>query len=340
MLQRPANCSTKEQDMKRFVAVLCGLLLLALLGCRSDQGAPIRLGLSQWPAYEFFRLAEHPNLTMLPAMLPASVRLVDFYSPVDLLQAYHLGQVDAITCTIVEYLHLLEMGRRDPVIVGVIDASQGADVLLAPDSLTSLSQLKGMRIGLEAGTVGEIILAGALQEAGLRPEDVRRVPFHLQLDRGPLPENDLDAVVCFPPFSSSLLRRGTLNILYDSSRLPSPLFDVLVVERRLAEERAADLGALLRTHYAVQLERQEDGAWADSLMAGWEGVPVEEFRATFAGLRLFTTQEQLPLLERQVPASLLAAHTLLARQGLLKKASPDPARCIHAGAAREAAHAH
>lgn len=311
----------------------CSFLLLALvLSCADPVAPPLRLGVSQWPPYEFLRLARH----QANAPFPSGIQLVDFFTPVDLLKAYQLGQVDAMACTLAEFLYILEEGGRDPVIIGIIDASRGADVVLGPDSLAGPEDLRGLRIGVEEGTVGEVLLAGALEAGGLSPQEVRRVPFHLQLDRGPLAENELDAVVCFPPFSTALMRQGGLKPLFDSAQLASPLFDVLVVERSWLLERSGDLAQLLRAFHEALRLREQRKPWADSLMATWEGSSVEEFRQAFTGFKLYTLEEQAALLAKELPASLQHTHALLVLQERLKNPLPAPPSTISDQVAREA----
>lgn len=293
-------------------------LLAFLLGCGGSADPPLRVALSQWPSYELFRLASVAD----SSLSHANIRLVDFYSPLDALQAYELGLVDVLCCTLGEVLQIQDNGERNPVVLYVIDASEGADMLLAPDSLTTLSGLRGLRVGVEPGTVGEILLASVLEQAGLGPADIQRVPFHLQLQRGPLAESGLDAVVCFPPFSTRLLGHGGLATIYESSQLPNALLDVMVVEHELLEERRDELAALVRGHQQAIALRRERADWADSLMAAWERVDVADFRSSFAGIRLFPLEEQLGLLRDVLPKTSTATRRLLSSQGRLSAQAP------------------
>jgi ABC-type nitrate/sulfonate/bicarbonate transport system substrate-binding protein len=157
------------------------------------------------------------------------------------------------------------------------------------------------------------------------------------LDQGPLSENGLDAVVCFPPFSTALMRHGNLKILYDSARLAQPLFDVLVVERGMLKERPEVLRQLLVAFHKAKILREQRPDWADSLMAKWEGVSLAEFRQTFNGIKLHDLASQPAMLEKEVPASLDYVRDLLVEQGLLNGALPSPGDAVDSRPAREAA---
>lgn len=293
--------------MRRACRTVVLLLTLGWAACDPRPRDPIRLGLSLWPPYEHFRLAA---LTDSTGGMEA-FRLVSFFSPLDARRAFQLGQLDALCCTVSEALHILDSGVCDPVVCYVIDTSTGSDMLLGPDSLQTLDGLRGMRVGVESGTVGEVLLAGALREAGLAPSDIIRVPIHLQLANEPLEEIGLDAVVCFPPFSSAWQTRGGVKSLYDSSRLPRPLLDVLLVDRQLVRTRSGDLAHLVKEHQRIGGLRSQRGEWADSVMAAWERVSVEEFRATYLGLTLHSLPEQAHLMGAVLPASLEESRILL-----------------------------
>lgn len=300
--------------MRRACPAWILLLLLGWVACAPRPREPVRLGLSFWPPYEHFRLAALTDSGGLDAF-----RLVSFASPRDVRRAYELGQVDALCCTVSEFLLIRGTGLRDPVAVYVIDTSLGGDILLGSAQVDSLQQLRGKRVGVERGTVGELLLAGALREAGLGSEEIVRVPIHLQLATDPLVEHNLDAVACFPPFSTAWSRHAGRRTLFDSSRLPHPLFDLLVVERSVLESRRADLVQLVLGHQRVNDLRLRRGDWADSAMAAWERVEVEDFRATYEGLVLHAAAEQARLLDDVLPIALEHHGELLMEHGLLAK---------------------
>ena len=289
-----------------------------LMGCQSVDPPSIRVALSQWPAYELFRLAAFAD----SSQSTQNLHFVEFLAPLDARRAYELGQVDVLCCTIGEFLQIQDVGDHDPVIVYVIDSSIGGDMLLAPDTLTSLQGLRGLRVGMEPGTVSEILLLAALKDAGLELKDVQHVPLHLQLQRGPLTGSGLDAVVCFPPYSTALLKLGGLKSIYDSSQLSFLLLDVLVVERRLLEQRPEDLRSLVTIHQQAIALQKTRPQWADSLMAGWERVTVADLEASFELLALHDLPAQRRLLNGPVQHSLSVARALSHAQGLLKRSAP------------------
>lgn len=318
--------------MQHRQAVILLLAMMMFHGCTPQNTNHLRIGVTQWPSYELLRLATHSEVNSMPA----DIQVVDFFTPIDLLQAYKLGQVDGLACTLSEFLQIHDEGQRDPVIIGVIDASHGADVILGPDSLDGPEDLRGLRIGVEAGTVGDLLLANALTAGGLEPGDVHRVPFHLQLDNGPLAASGLDAVVCFPPFSTHLMNLGGLKPLFDSSRLTNPIFDVLAVERTVLSTQPQVAVELLLALEGARQVRQQRGQWADSLMGVWEGISAQEFTAAFTGLTLYRLDEQPGLLERELPSSLKAAHRLLFQQGILRNNPVAGLELVNPKAAREA----
>ncbi|RAJ46098.1 NitT/TauT family transport system substrate-binding protein [Kitasatospora sp. SolWspMP-SS2h] len=61
--------------------------------------------------------------------------------------------------------------------VVAIDTLTYADHVIAQPGIASVKDLKGKKVGVPAGTSGEMVLNLALQQAGLSPSDVQKVPM-------------------------------------------------------------------------------------------------------------------------------------------------------------------
>jgi NitT/TauT family transport system substrate-binding protein len=58
-----------------------------------------------------------------------------------------------------------------------VDTLTYADRVIARPGITSVRDLKGKKVGIPAGTSGEMVLNLALQQAGLSPKDVQKIPM-------------------------------------------------------------------------------------------------------------------------------------------------------------------
>ena len=209
------------------IRVLLLIAILANVGCSGEPQLPFRVGTNVWPGYEPLYLAREQGL--YPPS--AGLRLVEYTSASEVIQAFRNGTIDAAALTLDEVLLLAET-TPDLGIVLVLDISHGADVILAQPAISSLRDLKGKRVGLESTALGAYVLTRALQTAGMRQDDVRKISLEVDEHEQAFKKGRVDAVVTFEPVRTRLMASGARQ-LFDSSMLPGEIVDVLVVRRTL-----------------------------------------------------------------------------------------------------------
>ena len=143
-------------------ALVGSALALGLSACLAPwRERQVRLAIVDWPAYQYFYLASRQGLDREQGF---SLKVDQFGSLQDQRNAFSRGDVDAIATTLPEALAICrEVPVRCPVIVLVLDDSNGADQLIGPASLRSPAELKGQHIHHLSGN-----LAGAEQHAPTR----------------------------------------------------------------------------------------------------------------------------------------------------------------------------
>jgi NitT/TauT family transport system substrate-binding protein len=152
------------------------------------------------------------------------------------------------------------------VVLLVLNESRGADQLLARPGTGSLEALRGKRIGVTRSSLGPFQVSEALETVGMRLPDVELVPAELPKLDGMLRRGEVSAIATFPPYSTYLTRLGLAEVLFDSSRLPGQIVDVLVAERGYALRHRRELGRLLRTWQAAHAAAQADPQGTGTLM--------------------------------------------------------------------------
>ena len=220
-------------------------LLLAMAGCLSAPTPPLKLGTNLWPGYEPLYLAREHGL-----LSEDKIILVELLSASEVMRAFRNGAIDAAALTLDEVINLRSIGLK-PVIVQVADISDGADVIMARPELTSVDDLRGRRVGVEATALGAYMLSRALGQHQMSPADVEVVRLEVNEHREAYLRGDVDAVVTFEPVRQQLLESGAVQ-LFDSSMIPGEIVDVLVVRE-----------ALLDTHH--QQVQHLIQAWQGSL---------------------------------------------------------------------------
>jgi len=299
----------------RFLILLLTVSLCGLPGCTREPVPVLRVGANVWVGYEPLYLARDLNYFPDTAIHP-----VEFTSATQVIRAYQNDAIDAACVTLDEAL-LLASNDEDFRIILVADFSNGADVVIGASGMTRMVDLKGKRVGVEDTALGAFFLARALQKSGMQLGDVRVVPIQVQDHEQAFFSSRVDAVVTFEPVRGKLLRRGA-PILFDSSRIPGEIVDVLLVRTSYLERYPDVVASLLRGWQQAQdyLTRAPDDAHAR--MARREGVTAAEMRAALQGVHLPNREKNRQLLSGNAPTLkpvLQRLSAFMQQQKLLKK---------------------
>lgn len=279
----------RPPPIPRMSAVFATALFACACSCEPATRAPLRVAISPWPGYEYLYLAQERGFFEAEGV---EVQIVELESLGDSRAAFENGSVDAFGSTLVELLVSHTQAARHPQAFFVADYSNGADMLLADSTIRTVAGLRGKRIGLEAASIDVIGVAAALASAGLTLQDVELVPMPQNEKDYAFEHGTIQAVQCFPPGSADLEARPGVHRLFDSSRTPGLIVDVIVADSLELAKHTARYAAFLRA-----VARAQDWAAAHpedalSLMAAREGISPAEFTEGLAGLHVVPMQEQ------------------------------------------------
>lgn len=265
------------------------LLGAALLAACTPPEPPLRIGLLEWPPYEILRLAE--QLGYFP---DDAVEIVEFRSPAEAVRAYVAGGVDVIALSLDVVIEF--SGRDDDHRVFiVIDESSGGDAVISRVPFDDLADLRGRRIGMQAGLLAAHVLTRLLEEAGLTVDDIE-VAYHDIADHAEaFDRGDVDVIITYEPIRSRLLAAGGHQV-FSSAQMPGEILDVFVVRQSLIDQRPDLVRGFARGWFrAVRVFLDDPRACAARLASRFAMSP-EEFLATFDVVRLFTLDDNRVLL--------------------------------------------
>jgi NitT/TauT family transport system substrate-binding protein len=283
-----------------------------LTACGPSQ--PLRIASEQWCGYQFMFLAQQEG------WLPKSgleLRETGFAS--DSVAALKQGQVDGAALTLNEVLLLRDQGMPLSVVT-VFDISAGADVVLAKPGISRLADLKGQRIGVEATSLGVVMLSKVLEAAGLQRSDVTVI----NMDEDHLAawnSANMDAVLTYEPALSRLQKQQGLVSLYDSRKLPLVIVDVLVVRPEAAERHAEALRALIAGHFRALTQWRNNPIDTAYRLSARLGIKADEVKSVFKGLDLpdaAYNRKYLTAPAIELTQSVQAITRILTQEGLLK----------------------
>ncbi|HUB28956.1 MAG TPA: putative urea ABC transporter substrate-binding protein [Terracidiphilus sp.] len=175
------------------------------------------------------------------------------------LEAFVAKNLDACTMTNMEALDMPAAAGVDSTAVIVGDYSNGNDAVLARNNLT-LAQLSGRPILLVQKTVSEYLLERAMEMNGLSGELPRLKLLNTSdsdLVGAFLGDRKNQVAVTWKPLVSEILAQdGGVKELFDSSRIPGEILDLLVIRSEVLKRPD---GAGVRFAKAVT------GAWYETM---------------------------------------------------------------------------
>jgi NitT/TauT family transport system substrate-binding protein len=293
----------------RRLAVRAGFIAFAslsvalLTACGEKPSEPLRIASSPWPGYEPLYLAR--DLGYLPAN---RATVFELPSSDITLESFRNRSADLATLTLDETLDLLQSGIKLRI-VAVMDSSNGADAVMARPEIKTLRDLKGRRIAIENIPLGVYMLTRTLNAAGLTRADVQVVPLSENKHEQLYKQNKVDALITFEPFKSQLTALGA-HIIFDSSRIPNEIFDLLVVHESVYQQRKADVCNIARQWYRTLGYMHTAPEDSEQRIARRLGVDVPAYRNMAAGIVIPTLTQNRALLAGDHPALLPAAKLL------------------------------
>ena len=288
-------------------------MLIAVAGCEQDTHEPLKVGTFLWAGYEPLHLAEERGF-----FRDTHVDLIELASATAIIRALKNGSVQAATLTLDETIGLL-VADVDLSIVAVMDVSNGADMVISREPLVSFDDVKDKRIGVEIGGVGVTMLAGFLDYVGLTVADVKIVPLTLREHAKAFERADVDMVVTFEPTAGQLIKGGAHNI-FDSSKIPRRILDVLIVRNDSINKHNASIQKLIYGYFSARRLMTLDKEKSLSTMAKRTGLSYEDFSRSFEGLHLPSLEENrswLKMCDRYIGGSVKHLSQLMVKQDLI-----------------------
>jgi NitT/TauT family transport system substrate-binding protein len=198
------------------------------------------------------------------------------------MRGFRNGMLDAALLTLDETLALQDSAvDLDLEIILITDVSVGADALFARSPVTTITELKGRRIGVENTALGAYLLSRVLDHAQLDINELHVVslPIHEQLEA--FSAGGVDAVITFASEGPALEAEGARRI-FDSRQLPGEIVDVLVVDRRrVSPEQRRRLRALW---FDALHAWRENRTATDPRLHARLGLTSETLEVTLGGL--------------------------------------------------------
>ncbi|QQP93076.1 ABC transporter substrate-binding protein (plasmid) [Skermanella sp. TT6] len=220
-----------------------------------------------------------------------SVEIVQINDYVESINQYTAGAFDGCVMTNMDALTIPAAGGVDSTALIAGDYSDGNDgvVLKGGDSL---AEIKGRNVNLVELSVSHYLLARALDSVGLSERDVRVVNTADADIVSAFASPDVTAVVTWNPQLSEVRKAEGAALVFDSSKIPGEIIDLMVVNTETLKDNPSLGKALVGAWYetlALMQDTGPKGTEALTAMATAAGTDLEGYKAQLATTKMFYT---------------------------------------------------
>jgi NitT/TauT family transport system substrate-binding protein len=210
---------------------------------------------------------------------------------VELINQYTAGKFDGVTVTNMDALTIPAAGGVDTTSLIVGDFSNGNDGIVLKKG-KSVADIKGRKINMVELSVSHYLLARALSGAKLRERDIKVVNTSDADIVAAFKSPDSTAVVTWNPQLMEVKAEPGAMLVFDSSKIPGEIIDLLVVNTDTLKDNPNLGKALVGIWYdtiALMADEGEKGKAARDAMAKLSGTDLAGFEAQLKTTRMFYT---------------------------------------------------
>ncbi|MEB0075620.1 putative urea ABC transporter substrate-binding protein [Pseudomonas sp. CCI3.2] len=231
---------------------------------------------------------------------------------VESINQYTAGQFDGCTMTNMDALTIPAAGGVDSTALIVSDFSNGNDGIVIKGDGKKVADLKGMKVNLVELSVSHYLLARALDTVDLSEKDLTVVNTSDADISAAFNTDDVKAVTTWNPMLADIKAKPGVTEVFDSSKIPGEIMDMMVVNSQTLKDNPALGKALTGAWFeVVALMNAKSAASTAALehMAKASGTDLAGFQSQLETTKLFATPKealefansaQLPMTMRKV----------------------------------------
>jgi NitT/TauT family transport system substrate-binding protein len=217
------------------------------------------------------------------------IEVVQVNDYVESINQYTAGAFDGCVMTNMDALTIPAAGGVDSTALIVGSFSNGNDGIAMKGS-ADLAAIKGQKINLVELSVSHYLLARALESIGLAEKDVTVVNTSDADIVSAAASDDVTSVVTWNPQLSEILKMPGMHNVYDSSKTPGEIIDLMVVNTETLAANAAFGKAMAGAWYeimSVMTKDDEAGIAARTALAKISGTDLAGYDAQLKTTKLF-----------------------------------------------------
>ncbi len=278
--------SGRAKTVRTAISGVAVLMMVAGFGVAPALGDPLKVGHDQWIGYSGMFIAQAKGFFKEEGV---EIEFVPFAGPGDSLPPLIAGALD-LNVTTLYNLALIAGKQAAPLkVVYLIDASNGADAVVAQADISDMAGLKGKRVATTVGEVNHFLLIIGLEAAGLTESDVEIVDMSPDAGGAAFVAGQVEAAVTWEPWVTRALSGGGKVIFSSGDEQGQNLIsDGVVVREEILKERASDVAAFIRAvDRGVQL-LNEQPAEAEAILTKKLEASPEDIQGMLAGDNVYS----------------------------------------------------
>lgn len=217
-----------------------------------------------------------------------TVDIVQINDYVESINQYTAGAFDGVSATNMDTLSIPSGGGVDTTALVIGDYSNGNDAVILKGTGT-LADLKGKPVNLVELSVSHYLLARGLDTVGLEEFDLDSVINTSDADMiAAFATSDVEAVVTWNPLVSEIMGSyPDATNLFDSSKIPGEILDLMVVNTETLADNPAFGKAVVGAWYEVMSLMAAGDEETLTAMAIASGTDLAGYKAQLAATEMF-----------------------------------------------------
>jgi len=217
------------------------------------------------------------------------IKVTQLNDYVESINQYTAGKFDGCTMTNMDALTIPAAGGVDSTALIAGSYSNGNDGIVLKGAGKTLADIKGQNVHLVQFSVSHYLLARGLEGAGLRERDVKVVNTSDADIVGAFATPKVKAAVTWNPQLATMAATPATTLVFDSSKLPGEIIDLMVVNTATLKDNPALGKALTGAWFEVMALMKANDTAALTRMAKASGTELAEYKAQLKTTALFHT---------------------------------------------------
>jgi len=220
------------------------------------------------------------------------IDIVQVNDYVESINQYTAGAFDACVMTNMDALTIPAAGGVDSTALIVGDFSNGNDGVVLKGDGKTLADIKGQNVNLVELSVSHYLLARGLDSIGLKERDLKVVNTSDADMVAAFQTSDVTAVTTWNPLLSEITAMPKTSMVFDSSKIPGEIIDLMVVNTKTLGDNPKLGKALTGAWYEIMTlmtKTDSAGVAAHTAMAKASGTDLKGFDSQLSTTKMFYT---------------------------------------------------